>query len=453
MSTERISDVARSMQRALGILPQQINDTITVVKRKRCFTPTTLVQSFLFALLQKPRAGDSDIATMAAKLGVNVTPQAIDARYSETLAKFFRELFGRIATTKFRSHESLGELMDRFTEVIAIDSTVITLPEEMADEFPGCGGGATSGLGSGNSAALKLQTELNLKTGGLSCVQLESARSPDSATDRQQIHFKKGSLRLADLGYFSVVVLARLVACMAHFVSRVQFQTHLQIDGQTQSVIDFLRQQSKSVGMIDTQVYLGQQQKLACRFIAWRIPDKIAAERRRKLRKTHRKKGKTPSQDALAACDWNMLVTDLSQDKLSIAEAIVLYRSRWQIELLFKRWKSHCEIDRQDGATSIHVRCRFWMRLCVAILQQQLVAACCWGGEQIPSFSKVAQSLKVNAIELVLSLGSARRIGQAITRLAKEVQKTCRRTKRGKKPAWIELLRDPSKLEYFLTWC
>ena len=46
---------------------------------------------------------------------------------------------------------------------------------------------------------------------------------------------------------------------------------------------------------------------------------------------------------ALAA--WNVVITNIPQDLLSLEEAFVLTRVRWQIELLFKLWKSHGRVD------------------------------------------------------------------------------------------------------------
>lgn len=443
---DRISEFACNIRTALGKLPDQLNLSIPVVLRKRCFSPVTLTQTFILALLQKPTATDTDIAAVAASLGVPVTPQAIDQRYTELLAQFFKNLFSQIVALKLRSSGSLCSLFDRFSEVMAIDSTVIALPAEMSEEFPGCGG-------VGREAALKLQTEIDLKTGSLNCVEIELGKSPDNASSRQQASFKKGSLRIADLGYFSIPVLARIVECAAHFISRVQFQTRIHINEQTQSVIDFLVNIRSSVGIFDGDILLGNEHKLKCRLMAWRVPASIAANRRKKLRQLQKKRGRTPTKNALANCDWNYLITDMPVEQLSLNEAIILYRSRWQIELLFKRWKSHCQIDLLDGRTMIHTRCRLWIRLCAAIIQQRWVATCCWSGTQPASFSKVSCYLKQCLNRVALVINSASRLAHLMRSISAEISKICRRTKRAKKPGWIELIQDPSKLDYVLTWC
>lgn len=443
---DRISDFACNVRKVLGVIPEQLNRSIPVVVRQRCFSPVTLAQTFILALLQKPTATDSDIATVAASLGIPVSPQAIDQRYNERFALFFQNLFAKIVASRLRGSGTLCALFDRFTEITVADSTFIALPHEMREEFPGRGS-------KDDAASLKLQTEIELKTGSLKCIEIEPGRDPDCASYKKQKPIKKGSLRIADLGYFSIPVWAHIVACAAHFLSRVQFQTCIEVDGKLQSVIDFLVRLPSSVGVFDDHIRLGRDNLLPCRLMAWRIPKEIAARRRKTLRKIYKRRGKTPSKGALAACDWNMLVTDLPSKKLSLNEAIVLYRSRWQIELLFKRWKSHCQIDLLDGRTLIHTRCRLWIRLCGAVIEQRWVAACGWSGVRPPSFAKLSRFFQQSMSRIAVVLHSPTRLKRLLHSLVTEVIKTCRRNKRIQKPGWDQLIHDPSKLDYALTWC
>ena len=329
-----------------------------------------------------------------------------------------------------------------------IDSTGFALPPKMAKSFPGCGG---SGRSKGNEAAIKLQTELELCSGALCCVQAEPGRSPDQGTSRQSVFPRRGGLRIADLGYFSVAVLRQITAVGAHFISRMQFQTRIEFQGDWVPVIDFLVCQAKSnIRVIDQPIKIGRSEQLACRLIAWRVPPEIAACRRKKLRAACRKRGQQPSRRALSACDWNFLVTDLQPEELSLNEAIVLYRSRWQIELLFKRWKSYCRIDLMDGRTDERSMTRFWIRMCAATIQHYMVVACCWQNDKVPSFAKVALKLRDHVEELCTALPSRRTLERLLEKIQRKSLKSCQRTKR-KKTAWIELIRHPELLDYGLT--
>ena len=326
---------------------EEANQQAKVIIRERKFTPSTLAQAFILALLQNPEAGHADIASVAAASGVDVSPQAIEQRYSKSLVAFFKILFEKMAKQIVASEEILAPILSRFTEVVLIDSSVIGLPDSQQSEFQGCGGSYDA-----NQSAIKLQTEFDLVNGSLRCIELEQGRAPDGATDRQHIVQTKGSLRIADLGYFNIPVLRRIDEAEAFFLSRVTHTTVVYVEGIKQNLVPWLN--SLGRGTVDQIIELGASDRFQCRLVAWRVPEEIANTRRRKIRATAmRKTGHEPSKASLAACDWEFLVTNLSEEKLSFKEAIVLYRARLQIELLFKRWKSYGKIDELDGSSCI----------------------------------------------------------------------------------------------------
>ena len=220
-----------------------------------------------------------------------------------------------------RSDRSLAPILQRFASVVLLDSSTFTLPDEMQTRFRGCGGSYGSG-----AAAMKLQTEFDLRSGALFHVQIEAGRSPDGATNRQQARRGEGSLRISDLGYFNVAVFAKMAAAKEYFLSRLQFGTAvLTLDGQTAELLSWLAKQPGP--FVDQPILLGKEQRLPCRLIAWRLPVAQANERRRKLRlETMRKRGQEPSAERLAWCDWTILVTNVPPDMLTPPEAAVFYR-------------------------------------------------------------------------------------------------------------------------------
>ena len=163
-------------------------------------------------MLQNPKASHGDIASVAAASGVDVSPQAVEQRYSKSLVAFFKVLFEKMAKQIVASEESLAPILNRFTEVILIDSSVIPLPDSQQSEFRGCGGSYDA-----NQSAIKLQTEFDLLDGSLRCVELEQGRATDGATNRQHIIQSPGSLRIADLGYFNIPVLRGIGDAEAFF--------------------------------------------------------------------------------------------------------------------------------------------------------------------------------------------------------------------------------------------
>ncbi len=59
---------------------------------------------------------------------------------------------------------------------------------------------------------------------------------------------------------------------------------------------------------------------------------------------------------------------------LSIEQVALLYRVRWQIELVFKLWKSYCRLDHIQGLRRERVLFELYTKMIGIILTQFLVA-------------------------------------------------------------------------------
>jgi hypothetical protein len=139
-------------------------------------------------------------------------------------------------------------------------------------------------------------------------VEIEPGRSTDAATSRQHVRHGPGSLRISDLGYFNLLVFAAMTAAGEHFLSRLQFGVQVLLgEGRRVDVLCWLGKQRGP--FVDQPILLGQEQRLACRLIAWRLPEEQANRRRQKLcQETRSKRGREPSVERLAWCDWTILV-------------------------------------------------------------------------------------------------------------------------------------------------
>ena len=195
----------------------------------------------------------------------DVSTQAVEQRYSQRLVDFLKALFTKAVTAAVASHKSVPGILDRFADVQLLDSTVISLPLELAETFPDCGGSH------GGNAALKLQGQISLKTGTFVAVRIEAGKDTDQATPLQQVTPEPGVLRIADLGYFNTEVFARYEQAGAYWLSPLLFPTNVYDPetGEPLALTAWLKQQGP---LVDARVLLGAQQKVACRLIAWRLP-------------------------------------------------------------------------------------------------------------------------------------------------------------------------------------
>ena len=82
-----IPRVATAMQEVL----QTVGDTVArctgFLKRQRKLTGAKFVQTLVFTWLAKPNASYEEFAQTAASLGIQITPQAIEQRFTPEAAE------------------------------------------------------------------------------------------------------------------------------------------------------------------------------------------------------------------------------------------------------------------------------------------------------------------------------------------------------------------------------
>ena len=138
-----------------------------------------------------------------------------------------------------------------------------------------------------------------------------------------------------------------------------------------------------------------------------------------------------------------LLVTNVPPERLSLREAVVLMRARWQIELLFKRWKRLGQLDTWRTSKPLRIQCELYAKLIGLILAHWLVVLGCW---HVPAHSLVKASRVVaqHARLLAQAFDRHRAFGQALATLLQAVTVGCRLERRRTQPNAYQLWLDPS---------
>jgi hypothetical protein len=71
-------------------------------------------------------------------------------------------------------------------------------------------------------------------------------------------------------------------------------------------------------------------------------------------------------------------VSNVEPERLTLREAVVLYRARWQIELLLKLWKSHGLVDEVTSQQPVRQAAEVFARLLAVMVQHWLLVATVW---------------------------------------------------------------------------
>lgn len=429
-----IPQVAEAMQMVLTTTADKAARETRFVQRESKMGGAAFAQTLVFGWLENPEATLEELSQMAAAIGVIITPQGLEQRFSATAAQCLCQVLEAAVDRVVSAEPVTIPILQRFNGIYLDDSSTVTLPDELSELWKGCGGSTEQGT----SASLKLQVRLDYVQGTLHGPFLQDGKASDRKSRLQQMPADAESLRIADLGYWSLDVLERIGEQGAYWLSRAKTRVKVYTqDGQKWGLVELL--QAIPDTEIDLPVELGIQGRLPARLLAIRVPQEVADQRRRRLREEARRRGKAVSKARLILADWTILVTNVPPELLSLREALVLARVRWQIELIFKLWKSHGQIDEWRSRKPWRILCEVYAKLTAMIVQHWLLLVSCWRYPDRSLF-KAAKTIRKHAILLACAFDSAPALANAIEIIRRCLSTGCRINKRKTEPHTYQLL-------------
>jgi hypothetical protein len=282
--------LAQRLQTLLTRTADRLASATGCIRRHRKLSGATLVQILVLGWLHQPRATLHQLAQMAATLGVTISPQGLDQRFTEETATFLQQVLAAAVTQILASDPVAIPLLRRFAAVMIQDSSIVLLPASLATTWRGCGS-ADPQIG---AAAIKLQVRLDLLTGALQGPLLQDGRVHDLKAPAQTCDLPAGALRLADLGYFSLDSLQRMSQGGVYWLTRWQAGTVvLDKQGRRLDLIPWLVTQGAVP--VDCPVLLGQTYRLPVRLLVVRVSPEVAEQRRSRLHAEAHRRGQAVS--------------------------------------------------------------------------------------------------------------------------------------------------------------
>ena len=311
------------------------------------------------------------LAGMVAATETRISRVALHYRFSAAAAAFLLICLQFVLKQKFSCTGVIDtKLLRPFRRVLLVDSSSWDVNESLRNVLPGSGGAASA-------ANCKLQTAYDYKRGELEFLDVTAGTVPDN---RYTAHLpgmlQKGDLLLVDLGYFKLQTLFEIDEKGAFYLTRFLVHTGVK-DALTQVPIDLVKHLSDLDGDVcEMDILMGSEKvpHVTCRLIALRVSEQIANERRRRLKREAKKKGRTASKHHLFMCAWTLLVTNIPQRWLPFEMVRALYTVRWQIELLFKQLKSILRVHQSDTGKENRLRCELYGKLIGAVLIHRIHA-------------------------------------------------------------------------------
>lgn len=434
MPQAKVTPLSHTLQTLFNQRANELAQETGMIQRQRILTGSGLVKALVFGWLAKPEATLENLAQRAAALGEPITAQGLDLRFTDATARCLKRLLEEALAQLVEADPVALALFKRFAGgVFLLDSSTVTLPLALAEAYPGCGSSA------GATAALKVHVCWNVSTGALYHLEVSPARRHDRASQGQALSLPSGALRIADLGYFTLPRLRELGQQGVFWLSRLRARTGVFApDGTRLDLARWLNERASGTGQVDQAVLVGAAERLPCRLLAIRVPESVSAERRRRLRQQARKRGQTVSQARLALADWTILITNAEQGHLDLEEALVLYRVRWQVELLFKLWKQHGGLDQWRTAKAARIVCEVYGKLLAMLLLHWVLLLGSWHHVDRSLF-KAAQTVRSHALHVMVTLDRLYQLRTALLVLSRTLAAGCRIGKRGQ-PATYQLL-------------
>ncbi len=427
-----IPQIATALQTVLIEAAHQAAQETGFAIRRRRMDGAQFVQTVVGTWLAHPDATYETMVGIAADVGVSISPQGLADRFTPEAAACLEQVLAATMRHLIASDPAALPLLDRFVAVEVQDSTTIPLPDALADHYRGCGGSRAH-----SAAACKAQFRWELRSGRLEGPLLQDGRASDRAVSFRQ-RSARGTLRIRDLGYWHLDDLAQDARDDRYWLNRLKPGTAIfTADGQRYELCTLLQLQTAMT--VDLAVQIGVSQRIPCRLIARQVPDDVAAARLRQVERTARRKGRSVSPTTRALCAWDVIVTNVPPDRLTAAEAWVLLKVRWQIELLFKLWKQHGQLDMSRGTQPYRVLCELYAKFIGLLIQHWLLLAGCWA-DPARSLVKAARVVRSWAERLIRALSCPQRLQQILTDLVAAIRRAGRQTRRTKEPGTWQLL-------------
>lgn len=235
----------------------------------------------------------------------------------------------------------------RFTHITVHDGTSYAVKSTLKKTFPGR-------FTKTSPAAVELHVSMDLLSEGVDTVTL----TPDSESEVHHVpaaQTMSGGLFLGDRAFFIKEYLAEIAACGGYFLVKAKGTLNPTIrHAYTPEGRELKSLQNQPLKRLKSKV---SKYKAFDVDIVWEERDFTLEAR---LVVTWDAECKRP----------RYLLTNLPRADFTLAQVCDAYRLRWQVELLFKEWKSYANLHAFDTSNSNIAEGLLWAALCASLLKR-----------------------------------------------------------------------------------
>jgi hypothetical protein len=335
---------------------------------------------FLELLFSQPASiAKNSLTSLSSRLedsGLTISKQALDKKFNENAVDFLKQIYLLLfeAQSKQLFHPFSIQSTLNFRSLRILDGTSIKLPPAFQQVYP-------STVGSG----VKCQLEFDYLTGQLMYVEVQAGKAGDTASGMKRLEtVQENDLILQDLGYFQFDLFKEVNARKAFYVSRARADTMFYVDHPEPRYHEngeimkkyaherlYLEEELKTIKRGETReypkVYLGKHARFPTRLVVYRMTDQEQRQQEMRIKRRKQTKPGKVKQKSYEVSSISTYVTNFPSE-VSVEEITGLYRYRWQIELVFKSWKTDMDVDYYRRMKLERWECHFYACLILLLL-------------------------------------------------------------------------------------
>ena len=216
----------------------------------------------------------------------------------------------------------------------------------------------------------------------LSDLHIQQAITTDESEGEtlRRFFFTPGQLAIVDRCYANPAGVAWVRHCNADVLARLnrgalplydEEQNAIDVVAWARELPDGIAQERKV--WVHAETDCGDQWFVG-RLVGKKLPDDKAKEAQRRLRK---EQGAKVTADSLEMAGYVLVFTTADESRLTAEQVLEAYRLRWQVELLFKRWKSLGGLDQVPTSRNDTTLAWLSIKLLLGILVERMIGSEC----------------------------------------------------------------------------
>lgn len=304
---------------------------------------------------------------------IKITKQGLHERFNKYALEFLKMALEKMLQQQLQIPSLFSEFK-YFNRILIKDSVCFQIDKSMAAHYPGSGG-------AGSTASVRIQFEYNLLNGTINDLTVGAFNEQDSSNSFATLELTQtNDLIIRDLAYMNLKVLKKIIKNVhAYFVARLNPLVNIyeKKDKKWQK-LDFRKivsyMKKYKLSMIEKTIRLGETDRLELRLILHLMPEQEVAKRIRRANSNNKKKKRGGlSKESKARSALNLFITNASTEQIPSEKVWLLYRLRWQVELIFKIWKSLCHIEKVKKVKKYRLECYIYSKLIFIVLAWQIL--------------------------------------------------------------------------------